>query len=491
MNNLNLRTTLAMSAVTLASCSVGQSKFSDNWASFKYDCCSFVAMKNSQVKFSSDGVWIGNPSGKLFIFVAPYFADHNADASEFVRQMPSVFRAEFPNAQVTGVQTIQEQAPYTGTVARLTFGDGETAEAQCIGSGKCGTVYCVAGPTDQFKACKPFLMETLKSFKFLGPLPKSQGAEGVATTTFNDPREGAFSMDVPAGWKVDGGLFRFAVNDVRPEVTATSPDGQICVKFGDSRLEPRTMPNSLLARAGLRAGSLYNTGYGLKMRVERYQTGEEFAKTYIEPVLRKYQGQVTESHNRPEVSGPLQSQYQQVAAGMRLAYTSGDVSYTATNQGTPFSGYCFASTLGVSSPGGPGVWTVDTLCRYVAKQGNESTAQQVLETMMKSYRFNPQWLQGQEATTMRACEIVAQAGRQINQMMQDSFHNQMTSQDENHRKWDNYIRGVVDVRDPETGETYEVASGSNYYWLNRGQNGYLGTRTDTPPTSDFSQLEQY
>src|SRR5579883_1369180 len=40
--------------------------------------------------------------------------------------------------------------------------------------------------------------------------------QAISYTSWRDPKEGAFTVDVPHGWKVTGGLYRFAPIDVRP-----------------------------------------------------------------------------------------------------------------------------------------------------------------------------------------------------------------------------------------------------------------------------------
>ena len=47
----------------------------------------------------------------------------------------------------------------------------------------------------------------------------------VSWTQFEDPAEHAFSLQIPAGWKVVGGLYRFGPLDPRVMVDLVSPDG--------------------------------------------------------------------------------------------------------------------------------------------------------------------------------------------------------------------------------------------------------------------------
>ena len=57
--------------------------------------------------------------------------------------------------------------------------------------------------------------------------------EGIKWTTFHDPKENAFSLDVPEGWKVDGGLVRRSNIDTSTFLRVLSPDGAVMLLMGD------------------------------------------------------------------------------------------------------------------------------------------------------------------------------------------------------------------------------------------------------------------
>ena len=63
--------------------------------------------------------------------------------------------------------------------------------------------------------------------------------------------------------------------------------------------------------------------------------------------------------------------------------------------------------------------------------------------------------------------------------------------DDINRKFSNYILGVTDVVDPETGETWKVEAGHNYYWRRDFTNQVAGTRTADRPDINFSLLKEF
>src|SRR4029077_19333839 len=98
--------------------------------------------------------------------------------------------------------------------------------------------------------------------------------------TRTDPRENAFTIAVPEGWKAVGGAYRLSATDVRIGVALGSPDGQMRILLGDSNLVTFIEPNPMMAYAGLREGGYYGLGDGSQLLIQRYIAGQQFAQTY-------------------------------------------------------------------------------------------------------------------------------------------------------------------------------------------------------------------
>jgi hypothetical protein len=87
---------------------------------------------------------------------------------------------------------------------------------------------------------------------------QTQDPTQVSWVTVRDPREQAFSVQVPQGWKTYGGMFRYGPVDVRPVVDTTSPDGTVNLRVGDATVPPYVVP-----------GPFVQTGAAARVRIPR------------------------------------------------------------------------------------------------------------------------------------------------------------------------------------------------------------------------------
>lgn len=101
-------------------------------------------------------------------------------------------------------------------------------------------------------------------------------APGVTSTRFTDPTEGALTLDVPQGWRVAGGVKRFAPSDAKGWVTAVSPNGLTELFPGDPNVPMFALPNP---SRGLQEGGQTPGLHGTTLPV-MYRPGAEFAALY-------------------------------------------------------------------------------------------------------------------------------------------------------------------------------------------------------------------
>ena len=291
---------------------------------------------------------------------------------------------------------------------------------------------------------------------------------GLTFVRFADPRESAFSTEVPKNWKSSGGLFRFASVDTRGTVESLSPEGDIRVSWGDASLPPFTVPNQMLAMTGFREGSWYSPGYGVRMQVRRYQPGAVFAEEYVRTKVANRVGcgnlAINSRTPREDLTRAINALYAEFAAmGQNVREDAGEVSFTCAVNGQTWKGYYLVATMIVASAGGA-IWHAEHVLGYAAAEAKAPLAQAAMLRLASSMQLNPEWVRMQQGITMATSHIVAKTNAEISSTIRKTFENKARTEDEIFRRDANARRGVTDVVDPETGESWTVQSGSRHYW---------------------------
>jgi hypothetical protein len=317
---------------------------------------------------------------------------------------------------------------------------------------------------------------------------------GLSFVRFVDSRENAFSTEVPKGWKTSGGLFRFAPVDPRGAVESLSPENDIRVTAGDAELPPFTLPNPTLAMAGFREGSWYSPGYGVRMMVRRYLPGAaaatEYVKAMVAPRIACSGLTVGAPIPRPELTQAMNVLYAQLGqAGMSLREDAGEVRFDCSRDGQPWKGYYLVVTL-LSSGAGGGIWHVEHVLGYAAAAAKVPKAEAAMLHLAASMQVNPDWVQMQQGVTMATSRIVAKVNQEISGTIRKTFENRQRTVDETSRRDANARRGVTDLFDPETGESWTVQNGSRYYWHKPGSDVMLGTETFDRPGVGYELLRE-
>ncbi len=350
--------------------------------------------------------------------------------------------------------------------------------------GLAGSFYVVAAREPDYRRRQDDFARILQSFRIMGaeapgaaaPRPAAPGE--VQYARFSDPVEGAFTMDVPAGWKTQGGLARHSPTYAQPVVESVSPDGQIRILVGDAAIPPFIDPSGDMFLSRLPEGSVYGT----VTRVRRFTPGALFCRDYVLSRLSQIcpNPQITEVKDRPDLL-PKVADHPLLP---RMRVSIGEVWFRCGDPAQPKVGLCAARTEGVGSP-----WAVNPIIGYLAPPEKASTARAIMDQMVKSRRFNPQWQRMQNQVAGASSEIASLTANEIAEMAARSQRARDAVDDEIARRRSNATLGTVDLVDPQTGRRLSVESGSHYYWVDpRGL--IVGTNTATVPTVDFRALLQ-
>ncbi len=488
----------------LPSFSIAANHSSVNWIEEKNPLgFSLKHPKGWQVNTNSDGfIRIQKGDTNLFVLIAPFIAKPDQTSIDTLTRLSTILKTDFSRSKLLKFESLHEQPDEAiGTYSFSQKGEQGKANVLCSIENQSGMLYAIAAPSDQFEDQKETLIAIVKSLVFTEPSepmkenqsPKTEELPTLQYVRWEDPREKAFSLEVPKGWKINGGLFRFASVDVRSCVELTSPNEKIRITGGDQEIPTFSLPMSSF----FPEGSWYSPGYGVNMIVMHYLTGLEFAQEYVqkrkESILSNIQ--FTETKDRPDIAQTLNSfNAVQNLAGISQIMTAGEVAFTAQMDQQNVKGYYFAASTKITYPAGMsegGIWLVPYLHGFIATEDQVAVAQEVLQHGIQSILINPQWVSMQQGITSETSKIVSRTNEEISNIISESYWNRQASQDDLSRKWSNTILGQTDLVDPDSGETFKSSSGHNYYWRKQNSNEIAGTDTYERPDIDFAPLQEW
>lgn len=353
--------------------------------------------------------------------------------------------------------------------------------------GGTGFFYGVAAPPARFQSLEPVFTRIMESFR-VTQAEGSANADPLAGMQFQqwvDPTEMAFSLEVPVGWNVRGGI-------ARPSFTATSefiiqsPDGQVLVRSGDvNEVSKFAEPNMTMMSLGNWPGMMTSDG----TLIQSYQTGLDFADAYVKKMYgRNAQNlQLLKSTDRQD-HVQATAWYAQMLGWVRN--TAGEVTYSARFGNQPCVIYQFAETAVTHFSDVAVLWNLQKLMGFVAPADRASLADAVLQHAILTFQVNPQWMQRQAQINAKVAEDNRRYREWSNQLWQQTQAERWASWDRTAERRGDVLRDLTRVVDPESGQAYKVQSGSSYYWIDPVRNVIAGTDIPSQPTWDFRAMIQ-
>jgi hypothetical protein len=210
---------------------------------------------------------------------------------------------------------------------------------------------------------------------------------------YSETMENAFSLMVPQGYKVKGGMYQYGQNDHRANLHVSAPDNSITLFMGDNKLSPYAMPDPKLTKHGFK-DQPYEVRSGMKMLVKSYEQAPTFLTTYgLERWRRNYENVLCDGvRNQPALASGIFTIYQQAPAPAgKQEFTAADAHFHLTNHGKPMVGYLILVVEAIYGYG-PGMWKVPYVWGYVSTPEEEPRAKQYLAQAMSSLQMTPQWI---------------------------------------------------------------------------------------------------
>lgn len=300
----------------------------------------------------------------------------------------------------------------------------------------------------------------------------------IQWTKYVDPAEGAFSLDVPAGWQVSGGSRRMSTVEIRTGVDIVSPDGAIRIFYGDAGIPIYTLPSPLLAEAGIGIGGVYRPGFGQELVVAPYYGGQAFADQWGAQRIARSCGGVQRigSEARPDASRGIDQAF--AAYGIQTAINAGEANFACALQGTQAVGYVFAATELVRMQMSA-LWDVKSLVGFIATRARAAEANALLGHIVASFAIDPGWAARQQQMAAQTSAAVARTNQIVSSTIaQNSRTLQATS--------DMIVAGGKARSDATS-----AAIGRYDEDAIRGTSSYVNTATGTTKTLDNSYAHQY
>jgi hypothetical protein len=431
-----------------------------------------------------------------FLFVYPFFLRQTEPADAWLERNLPRLKTFFAGASIETKRRLRDRPDeWAVKIGFQKGGAAFTGLALCSIFERSGILYVAAGKADSFEKNRETLLAMLQSFRFGAPeAGAGPAAPRIAYEKFSDPSEQAFTLDVPQGWQTQGGTNRRAAVDVVHSVRSVSPDGEIVIQFNDPNIPAFALPNPTLAFSGFPEGSWYSPGYGVRNLVKRYLPGGQFLAEYLTQSYRQgVDGFAFVSRaDRPDIVADFNRIYAGLQSyGVQFSQHAGEAAFRFSRGGEPYVGYGLALTQIVYMPAMQGGnWNVAMLLLSTCPESRAAFAQGIFQHMFESIQWNPQWLASQQQLTANVSQIVSQTSQEISKIISDSYWTRQGVMDDVSRRFSNSILGVTDVTDPETGETWKVEAGHNFYWAKPGANVVAGTETFTRPDIDFRPLKE-
>jgi hypothetical protein len=305
---------------------------------------------------------------------------------------------------------------------------------------------------------------------------------------YTDNAEGAFSMEVPVGWQVEGGMYRFGYFDVRWMMDIRSLDGKVVIRINDPNIPPYVLPGPHSGPAGHPA----NRPGMFQMVVDNYREAQPYAETYTR---RRFAAVCKSlSPTQADWTPTMPPQWKQDTP---VRITDASLAFNCDSADGPRIANAYAVT---AIHGHDGLWMVDLMITVLATPDKLQQARAMTQHMIDSWQETPQWKTYQEQMTqvglgqlqaafqqfMRQMAIYHQQRTQAMNQQVAGFEKRMQQQSDQVTSFGNILTGVTNLTDPVTGAHFQDFTGpkSNYYTSGAG----VRINSNINPGNGFYQM---
>ena len=382
-----------------------------------------------------------------------------------------------------GVQSFQaiSSSSAGANVARalVRYVDGANNEKRAsvvaVRAGELATVFTAVAPAAEFANNLPTLTQILDSFRFAPATTTNPTGAALRYVPWVDPFEGAWSMEVPAGWQSTGGLIRRA-DGVRAAWQLTAPGGTTLIFGGDTTVPSHfVFPTQIALGLGFREGQPTGANGPIMLR---FQEAASMGPGIFQP--RFGQAQVVTVRERPDLIEVLRRN--PLLQGDLPRGSAAEIEFRLADGRV---GVMALTTSGAEVADLGGTWRVDHIHGFIAPADRVGEAAAALAHVFATSLENPDWrraesgLQGELAARWR--EYLNSSNNLQRQTMEDRWASDAAI----NRQRRDVLGGTVRLVDPQTGETFEAGGQNRYYFRVAGQGGTVGTDIDFNPAPNL------
>lgn len=224
-----------------------------------------------------------------------------------------------------------------------------------------------------------------------------------------EPREHSFSVEIPQGWAVEGGVNWLSQIDPQQFVRLKSPNGKINVYLGDPEILTREVPTPAgRQQTGVNEGQVFRSPSGGPAMLERWRTGSEYAKEHV--VWRYCRSpQWVTAKELPDVTqamaAAIADEIQRFNPSIRGTASAGEATYMCGDM----QGAAFSTTFIVGEGMPIQIWGVYRLVGFQSSDPlHTMEARYIMEHLLATLSIDPQWQAELERKTIQLTGAVIQ-----------------------------------------------------------------------------------
>jgi len=420
-------------------------------------------------------------------------------------RMPSAEAVLTDFARKEGSPIIWNKPAALGATGVRMFGEAGDVVAQAsfvytdAEAGMVGYWYLTSAPKAKYRELRPIFSGLMKGVRISGSADLKPAAPAPLTySKWREPNEAAYTAEVPANWRVSGGIIRPSPLRLLDIIEMTSPDGEVYAFSGDPTLQLFKTPTQMERQLGLVEGS--RNGEAVLLQ---YQSALQLLPDYVKQRFGrtcgglKIVGVVSEDKVAAEANAALQAstapgQFQHVDAAI-AEFTCDADKVGIVEMATYISGV--SQQFGSE---GFGVWFVSSVGGFMAPRARALEGGEALIHMLLSRKVNPDWTRANYEMVAQINTISRQAANDMSARIAAHYHPASSGasttsgsmSDKLSQQWQNSTMDQTDVIDQATGQSYKVDSGSSYYWINTQGSAIVGSNSPSQPSVDFNLMTQ-